>query len=37
MILVFSAGKRQMKICANVSRKNNKNLEELEMFYSGKN
>ena len=37
MVLVISTGKRQIRLSSNVSRKNNKWLEQLERFYSGKN
>ena len=37
MVLVISTGKRQIRLSSNVSRANNKWLEQLERFYSGKN
>ena len=33
MVLVISAGKRQIRLSSNVSRANNKLLEQLERFY----
>ena len=37
MVLAISTGKKQIMLISNVSMTNNKSLEQLKRFYSGKN